>query len=98
MQSRGACEICHKPADCHDVPSRALPIPRYLLSKFRYDPGAKLKMVLTGKRIMVLELCSGMIRDGGMSSGGAEMVAIVDLQTGKTGFIMDDSEVERDFG
>jgi hypothetical protein len=28
MFSRGKCEVCGNVADCHDVPSRALPMPK----------------------------------------------------------------------
>ena len=63
-----------------------------LLKNYRDKPGTRLRTDFATK-IMVLNLCAGMIRDGGTPSGGKESVAVVNLETGRTGFEHEDLEV-----
>lgn len=66
-----------------------------ILEDYRFHPGTKLK-TQDGREIMVLKLCTGMIRyeSGAGPTGGLTTVAVADLRTGVTTFEDAKMEVE----
>lgn len=65
------------------------------LEEFRFNPGTFLKDLTCGRTIMVIEMCAGMTPRDGRPSGGAETVAVVSMETGRTSFVMGDTPVEK---
>lgn len=65
-----------------------------VLEELRNSPGVRFHPAANKReKLMVIELCAGMVRDGSTARGGKTTIPVVSLQTGNTLFMFSDELV-----